>query len=85
MDINRKIIAHHNREKAEWERARMIAYYALIPHIDKKKSANITKLIPFPWDEKKSGAGRRPETKEDAEWLDEIDRIIKKRNGKRNN
>jgi hypothetical protein len=47
--------AYHRTEEQhmrdEWERARMIAYYSVVPHIDQHK-AKLTpqKLLPLPWD-----------------------------------
>lgn len=36
------------RERGEWERARMVAYYSAAPHLKKGKA--MKQLIPLPWD-----------------------------------
>lgn len=38
------------REQREWERARLIAYYALRPHVKQGKMMTYESFIRFPWE-----------------------------------
>ena len=66
-DISRYIEAYQNKEKAKWERARLVSYMAVSPYLDKKKE--MTDVIPFIWDEKREVKPTREPTKEELEWL----------------
>lgn len=39
------------RERPAWDRARMVAYYAISPYL--KSAKKINEVIPMPWDAKK--------------------------------
>ena len=85
-DISRKIEAHQRNEQSDWERARLVSYFAVMPHIDSKKgNMTMQKMIPFPWDESAKPKRPRKLTEADKKWLDDMDRLMKKRHGKRNN
>jgi len=45
--------AKEDEHKADWERARLVAYYAIAPHLKKGASNNMDKVIPLPWDHEK--------------------------------
>lgn len=44
-----------SRSRDDWERMRLLATICIQPHV--KNKITPSKLIPFPWDRKKSGNG----------------------------
>lgn len=75
VDINRMIEAHAKNVQGEWERARMIAYYAVSPYLDGKKNNDIRNVIPMPWDKEDVKEPPKPVSEKDKKLME---RIIKK-------
>lgn len=64
------------RERPAWDRARMVAYYAISPYL--KNARKINEVIPMPWDKKKQ--------KKDEQIMNraEFEELVKKRGLKLN-
>lgn len=50
------------RSREAWEQARLIAYYAVAPHVKGGKSMQST--IPLPWDKERHGEAAKPSREE---------------------
>lgn len=65
--------AEENRMKDEWERARLVAYYAVSPYL--KDGKTMERVIPLPWDAERKArqilekAKKNPLTEEQKEVL----------------
>ena len=70
MDVHIFIEAREQMEREKWERSRLVAYYAVIPHTDSKKgNRRMTDLIPFPWDKKAKSKGLKKLSKHQIKML----------------
>jgi len=45
--------AKEDEHRADWERARLVAFYAIVPHLKKGSGNSMDKVIPLPWDYEK--------------------------------
>ena len=63
------------RERPAWDRARMVAYYAVSPYL--KGAKKINEVIPMPWDAKKQRDARIMS-------MAEFEELVKKRGLKLN-
>ena len=64
------------RERPAWDRARMVAYYAISPYL--KNARKINEVIPMPWDKKKQKKDERVMSRA------EFEELVKKRGLKLN-
>lgn len=78
-DVNACIKAYYEREKNEWNRARVVSYYSVVPHM--KNAPRITKFMPFDWDAPMK-ANVREITEGEKEWLKRFERRMDKRTGR---
>lgn len=66
--------AYVQREQREWERARLIGYLAVMPHVNAKKTRlTPQRLLPFAWDHETGALPKaKPVTREFQEAADKI-------------
>lgn len=81
-DISRKIEASRRTERSEWERARLISYFAVSPYLD-KNSGGMEKVIPFEWDAERKAkkiAKMKPQevTDKQRRWLEGLKKYMEK-------
>ena len=86
-DLHEMMEGHQMDIRENYEASRLGAYLSILPHIDRKKTSNLTpqKLFPFYWE--KDIEVRKPSTKEDLEHGQKLLDLIKsgktkKKNGK---
>lgn len=51
----------NDRSRESWEQARIIAYYAVVPHVQKGSVSSPKNLIPMPWDISKAQFANKDE------------------------
>lgn len=61
----------HERQKADWERLRILGLWVLSPHTKKGSALTAERLLPLPWDKQISWKERNKDI------LEICDRIIK--------
>ena len=68
---------HQMDIRENYEASRLGAYLSILPHIDRKKTSNLTpqKLFPFHWE--KDITVSKPTTKEDLEHGEKLLELIK--------
>lgn len=76
-DLNEMMEGHQMDIRENYEASRLGAYLSILPHIDKKKTSNLTpqKLFPFYWEKEIKVAEKS--TKEDLEHGEKLWEIIK--------
>lgn len=63
------------RSREAWEQARLIAYYAVAPHVKGGKA--MSQMIPLPWDkEGRKGTGERPGLEELRKFMHRLNKTV---------
>lgn len=55
--FNNCIKGYNEREKAQWERTRILSFFTIKPHLKKNSNATAESILKFPWDSK-SGSNK---------------------------
>lgn len=76
-DLYEMMEGHQMDIRENYEASRLGAYLSILPHIDRKKTSNLTpqKLFPFYWE--KDITVSKPTTKEDLEHGEKLLELIK--------
>lgn len=63
-------VGYRERERAEYNKARLVGYLAIRPHLDKKyHNTAIDEIIPFAWEKESKKKAHTPITIEEFEAL----------------
>lgn len=64
--------------KDNWERMRLLATITIQPHLAKNKKVTPEKLLPFPWDKKKTNRGAKEKQLTPEQQRERMAELVKK-------
>lgn len=62
------------RSRETWEQARLIAYYAIAPHV--KKGKDMRGMIPLPWDKETKPDGQKFDPEEVKRFMHRLNKTV---------